>query len=62
MAAALFDFTNRFTPRWLTKVVQTYFSRTVSAESVVMNDSFEWSPRDRTVFAMILVLFSVGDI
>jgi hypothetical protein len=61
MAAALIDSANRFTARWLTKVVQTYLSRIFPAESVVHN-SFEWSPRDRTVFAMILVLFSVGDI
>ncbi|KAF8481155.1 hypothetical protein DFH94DRAFT_738363 [Russula ochroleuca] len=58
------DSTNRFTPSWLTKVTRTYLSRIFPTDSVVPeyngDDSFEWSPRDRTVFAMILVLFSVA--
>ncbi|KAF8507125.1 hypothetical protein F5888DRAFT_72856 [Russula emetica] len=52
-----------FTPSWLTKVLRTYMSRIFPTVSVVHeyngDDAPEWSLRDRAVFAMILVLFSV---
>jgi hypothetical protein len=60
------DSTNRFTPSWLSKVIRTYLSRTFPTVSVAHehneDDAPEWNLRDRTVFAMILVLFSVGTI
>lgn len=53
-----------FTPNWLTKVLRTYLSRIFPTVSVVHeyngDDAPEWNLRDRTVLAMILVLFSVA--
>lgn len=58
------DSINRFVPSWLTKVVRTYLSRIFPTVFVVQeysgDDAPEWSLRDRTVFAMILALYSVG--
>ncbi|KAH9985424.1 hypothetical protein BJV74DRAFT_576246 [Russula compacta] len=55
-----------FTPKWLTKVVRNYLSRIFSTKSVVHEYSGDdtlpvRSTRDRIVFAMILVLCSVGN-
>ncbi len=63
LTAATANSTNRFTPSWLTRVLRTYLSRIFPTMSVVHeyngDDAPEWSLRDRTVFAMILALFSV---
>jgi hypothetical protein len=59
--------TSRFESSWMIKAVRTYLSRSYSTKLAIPESNrgdftFKWSLRDRILFAMILVLCSVGNL
>jgi hypothetical protein len=64
-AMTVLTLTSRFALSWMVKVIRTYLSRNDWSKLTIPESNggditFKWSLRDRIMFAMILVLCSVG--